>query len=65
MFYGVDFPRADPTVDLMMAVVFIAIEGLRHAGVGDLKEPIESDEANAFKDWWVPTPLRVEPPSTL
>lgn len=35
----------------MMAVVFIAIEGLRRAGLGDLQEPIKSEDADAFQDW--------------
>ena len=34
----------------MMAVVFIAVEGLRRAGLGDLKESIESEEAGAFQE---------------
>lgn len=37
--------------DLMMGVVFIGIEGLRLAGVGNLDAPIESPDANAFQDW--------------
>lgn len=37
--------------DLMMAVVFAAIGGLRHAGVGDLKPAIEDETADSFKDW--------------
>lgn len=37
--------------DLMMAVVFVAIEGVRRAGVGNLDEPILTEEADAFKDW--------------
>lgn len=34
----------------MMAVAFIAIEGLRRVGLGDLKESIESEEADAFQE---------------
>lgn len=34
-----------------MAAVFFIIECLRHAGLGDLEEPIKSEEADAFKDW--------------
>lgn len=37
--------------DLMMGVVFIALEGLRRAGVADLKEAILTEEADAFKNW--------------
>lgn len=37
--------------DLMMGVVFIGIEGLRLAGVGNLDAPVESPDANAFQDW--------------
>lgn len=38
-------------LDLMMGVVFVAIEGARLAGVGNLEEPIVTEEADAFKDW--------------
>ncbi|CAM9464258.1 unnamed protein product [Ascophyllum nodosum] len=40
------------TAYLMMGVVFIALEGLRLARIGDLDAPIESPEANAFQDWY-------------
>ncbi|CAN0501301.1 unnamed protein product [Ectocarpus sp. 12 AP-2014] len=47
------------TAYLMMAVVFVAIEGVRRAGVGNLDEPILTEEADAFKDWYGD-----EPPTT-
>lgn len=40
-----------PRTDLMMGVVFLAIEGARRAGVANLDEPIVTEEADAFKDW--------------
>lgn len=36
----------------MMGVVFIGIETLRRAGVGNLDAPIENPAADAFKDWF-------------
>ena len=40
--------------DLMMGVVFIGIEALRRADIGDLDAPIACPEADyAFKGWWV------------
>ena len=36
----------------MTGVVFVGIEALRRAGIGDLDAPIECPEAgDAFKDW--------------
>lgn len=37
--------------DLMLAVVFGALEVLRNAGIGGLKEPVEDDSASALGDW--------------
>lgn len=37
--------------DLMLAVVFWALEVLRNAGIGGLKEPIEDDTTSALGDW--------------
>lgn len=37
--------------DIMMGVLFVCIEGLRHLGIGGLEQPIESAEADSFKDW--------------
>ncbi|CAN0254410.1 unnamed protein product, partial [Ectocarpus fasciculatus] len=49
------------TAYLIMAVVFVAIEGLRRAGVGNLDEPILTEEADAFKDWYGDESLTIAP----
>lgn len=38
-------------IDIMMAVVFVGIECLRRFGLGNLDDPIKTEEADAFKDW--------------
>lgn len=40
------------TAYFMMATVFVVIECLRRAGLGNLEESIQSKEADAFKDWY-------------
>ena len=45
-------PRPAPS-DLLMGAAFTVIEALRRAGVGSLDAPIESPEADTFRDWCV------------
>lgn len=45
-FMSAGWRRDFDLIDLMLSVVFLTLEGLRSAGIGDLKDPIEEVEVD-------------------